>query len=209
VLLAVMAPLLGWRGLRARFANVSTAEPLVAPESPGEVLAIRHLQPDETVVLASSVSRRGDGADRVFQLQGGQPARLSVQDHPRAGRESSPPSGPVTGILSREGSVGPDAYLPFHRHHPGIERPVSHRPDELAVGTYHDGRRIGEEKFTPSSALFPKPRLKQGKLLPPEETSTAGNFPAEVLREIVTPEFVEYRLQETAPAVVSRARTSP
>ncbi len=175
-----MAPLLGWLGLPTRFANVSTAEPPVASESPGEVLSIQHLPPDEMAVLASSVSRRGDGADRMFQLQGGQPARLSVQGRPRAGRESSPPSGPVTGIPSREESVGLDAYLLFHRHHPGLERPVSHRPDELAVGTCRDGRRIGEEKFTPSSAHFPKPRLEQGKLLPPEETSTAGNFPTGV-----------------------------
>ncbi len=209
LLLAVMAPLFGWLGLRALFTNAGTAKPHVARESPGEVLSIQRLQDNEKVVLVSTVSRRIDGADRVFQIQGGQPARISVQGHLQAGGESSPSIAPVSGILNREESVGLDAYLPFTRHYPGLGLPVSHRPDELLVGYYRDGRKIGEEKFTPISDIFPKPRLEQGKLLPPEDTSTVGTFPPEVFREIITPEFVEYRLREAPVPKISQERKYP
>jgi len=206
-LLAVLVVLIWLFGLRPLAGTNLSAPPVAASQPPGEVLSFGRLQENEKVVLVTTASRRVDGADRVFRIEGGPSVRIAIRNLAPPAPGPTPLPAPVAGTLSREECAGLDAYLLFNRHHPRLGRPVSHRPDGLVVGYYRDGRKIGEERFTPVSDLFPKLRLEQGRIVFPAESPTVGDFPPEVFREIVTPEFVEYRLREAGRAAPPERET--
>lgn len=171
------------------------------PQHAGRTLAVQTLAPGEKILIVIHRIWGEPGVDRQYQVEGGSPLRLAVRpvdltQPPAAARAHAP----LVGNLNAEESFGLDAWLLFLRRHGNLTG--THENDEIVVGYYRAGAKIGEERFRLSRGFFSGIQWEKGKIIRPpndDRYSTRGDFPAEVLRQLVPPTAIEQRLKAHHP----------
>ena len=161
------------------------------PTTEGETFSITKLGPSEQVAIVFRSSGCFHYTERLYQINGGTPPRFGIKELKLsdAGRE---PSGDVViGALTDQEMLGLEAYLMFLRH--GFAAASTTR-DNIVVGYYRAGRKVGEERFRDTTGLASQIYWSEGKIQRPQEVVIA-DFPEEVFREIIPPTVIEQRLK--------------
>jgi hypothetical protein len=106
--------------------------------------------------------------------------------------------------LSADDIFGLEAYVVYLRLGPPIQ---SETKDEVLIGYYRDGRKIGEEKFEDKSGLLSGEILEDGRIV--QFAAAPEGVPANLFSEIVAPWMLAHRLQGRTGAVVPLVQNQP
>jgi len=177
------------------------------PSKDGVVLSVQALQASERILMVVQTAWREEKSARLYQFEGGESVRIGVKQLNPSSLSADKSAPMLTGRLSRDEVFGLDAYLLFlRRGFPG----GGHAIDCVVVGYYRDGAKIGEERFQDATGICHFIRWQNGGVSRTEEESI-GDFPSEVLREIIPPRVIEDRLKEPnkAPEPTTMAVTPP
>jgi hypothetical protein len=162
----------------------------------GETLPIATLKGNELVVVAYRSVGCFHYRERLYQVAGGNARQFLAAKLWQGQVEEGEvvPGERVIGTkkLSRDEEIGLDSYLLFlRRDYDG----ACTTEDEIVVGYYRDGRKIGEERFQDATCAMMFFSLERDRVVAQEDRCPPG-FPKEVYLEIVPPWFIEKRLEK-------------
>jgi hypothetical protein len=95
--------------------------------------------------------------------------------------------------MSRAEEIGLDSYLLFLRR--DFEGACT-TEDEIVVGYYRDGKKVGEERFRDATCGVQDFSLMGNRVIARDERCPPG-FPIEIYREIVPPWLIEQRVRKS------------
>jgi hypothetical protein len=153
----------------------------------GDSLSVARLSETERIVIAARpYSHQNVG--HLYQIDGGSIRRFGSKD--LFSKEVAPS---IAGKLTEAECVGLDAFLMFLRH-VAVFRSIG--GDDIVVGYYRSGRKIGEERFREHLDYLSNCVDEARRFGPERFVGCPEDFPIEVFREIVVPFDIERRIKE-------------
>lgn len=172
----------------------------------GQALSVRELSDEEMVVIVYRRYRWEETGESLYQISGGPIAQFMAKSS-TPGEDGQVVDSVVHDRLTEAERVGIDSYLLFLRHAP---HGSIHREDDVVVGYYRGGVKIGEERFRDGSRVLYDITIEDGVLHGPEEDwGRPESFPPSVYHEIIHPVAIERKLKEANQPVGTTAGPAP
>jgi hypothetical protein len=160
-----------------------------------EILSFVKLKPEEMVVIVYRSVGCFHTINRVYQIEGGTPARFSIVERKtyQRGWRLDDGKNRIIGVgkLREVEAFGLDAYLLFLRQ--GFKGDCT-TTNDVVVGYYRGGKKMGEERFQDATCSLSSFHWENGRVVASEEEDRPKNFSGDIFKAIVPPRLVEERI---------------
>jgi hypothetical protein len=162
-----------------------------------ETLSFANLKPNEKIVIVYRSQGCFHHVETMYQAESGKKFRLGIVENPTARKTGRSADGDREAVgtteLTSDDRFGLDCYLLFLRR--GFKGGCT-TTDQLVVGYYRDGLKIGEERFVDSTCAIRGEILPDGRIV--QKDTYGGDFPKEVFQAIVPPWMIVTRMKKEA-----------
>jgi len=160
----------------------------------GETLTFSDLKANETIVIGYRSTGCFHALERQYRVKGGEKlsfAAFEISSFSKGEPSYKGETRPIgTRELSNYESFGLDAYLYYLR---GFRDNGCTTVDQIAVGFYRDGKKIGEEQFEDGSCCLSQMHWEANRVVGDEERRPE-NLSLSAYRAIVPPWLIEARI---------------
>ena len=170
-----------------------------------EILSFVDLKSNESIIVFIKSDGIQQPTQTMYQVYGGKKPMVNIVENPTKKVEGLSQEGMRQTLgderLSADDLFGLDAYLVFLRLGPPVR---SEKTDEVLVGYYRDGGKIGEERFEDKSALLSGEIREDGRIV--QFAEAPAGVPPALFAEIVAPWMLTHRMHGRIGAVVPLAQ---